>query len=90
MKTTVPGIFVLRMPTYKNNPARLAIELNPSDGVGSPTKKRGLVLRSKAELEEFTQLFQIEKLSPLLLSVDAVNPKSRPGGSKPSEDIIEI
>ncbi len=90
MKTSVPGIFVLRMPAYKSSSARLAIELNPPDGGGSPTKKRGLVLRSKAELEEFRQLFQFEKLAPLLENVERVNPPTRPTGSRPSEDVLEI
>lgn len=52
LKTSVPGIFILKMPAYKNSPARLAVELNPVDGSGSPTKKRGIVLRSREELEE--------------------------------------
>jgi len=41
MKTTVPGIFVLKLPVYKGLPAKLAIELNPVDESGSSTKKRG-------------------------------------------------
>jgi hypothetical protein len=90
MKTSVPGIFILKMPAYKSSPARLAVELNPPDGVGSPTKKRGLVLRSKAELEEFRLLFQFDKLTPLLESVDKINPQPRPSSSRPSEDIVEI
>jgi hypothetical protein len=90
IKTSVPGIFILKMPAYKGIPARLAVELNPPDHVGSPTKKRGLVLRTKAELEEFRLLFQFEKLTPLLESVDKVNPQTRLSSSRPSEDIIEI
>ena len=62
MKTSVPGIFVLKIPAYKSSPARLAIELNPTDDSGSPTKKRGLVLRSLEELEEYKAIFQHEKL----------------------------
>ena len=42
LKTSVPGVFVLKMPAYKTSPARLAIELNPTDESGAPTKKRGL------------------------------------------------
>ena len=26
--TTVPGVFVLRMPPFRGNPVRLAVELN--------------------------------------------------------------
>ena len=61
------------MPAYKNSPARLAIELNPTDGSESPTKKRGLVLMSSGELEEYWAIFQFDKLVPLLKSLDGVN-----------------
>src|SRR5713226_10286920 len=75
LKTSVAGIFILKMPAYKSSPARLAIELNPVDGSGSPTKKRGLVLRSKEELEEYKTIFQVEKLTPLVEQVEKVNPE---------------
>jgi hypothetical protein len=91
-KTSVPGVFVLKMPAYKSSPTRLAVELNPVDGSGAATKKRGLVLRSKEELEEFRELFQFDKLTPLLQGVDSVNPKtaSRSTGAKQGEDVLEI
>lgn len=90
LKTSVPGIFVLKMPAYRNMPARLAVELNPVDSSGSPTKKRGLVLRSKEELEQYRELFQFEKLVPLLDGVDKANPKIRLVATKPGEEVLEI
>ena len=44
--TTIPGVFVLKLPAYRTSPQRLAVELNPVDSSGRPTKRRGLVLRS--------------------------------------------
>jgi hypothetical protein len=91
LKTSIPGIFILKMPAYRNSPARIAVELNPADSSGSPTKKRGLVLRSKEELGQYRELFQFEKLQPLLESVDKVNPKTRTlTSAKPSEEVLEI
>jgi len=91
LKTSIPGIFVLKMPAYKNIPARLAVELNPVDSSGSPTKKRGLVLRSKAELEQYRELFQFDKLLPLLENVDKVSPlMKKPVAGKPGEEVLEI
>jgi len=29
LRTSVPGVFVLKLPAYKGSPSRLAIELNP-------------------------------------------------------------
>ena len=66
LRTSVPGVFVLKLPPYRSSPARLAVELNPVDDSGNPKKRRGLVLRFTAELEEYKELFQYEKLSKLL------------------------
>ncbi len=90
LRTSIPGIFVLKMPAYKTSPARLAIELNPTDSSGSPTKKRGLVLRSSEELEEYRAIFQFEKLVPLLNSLDSVNPKLKKATGKPGEEVLQI
>ena len=90
LKTSIPGVFVLKMPAYRNIPARLAVELNPVDSSGSPTKKRGLVLRSREELEQYRALFQLGKLLPLLEGVEKVNPKMKSVARKVSEEVLEI
>jgi len=90
MRTTVPGVFVLKLPAYKGSPSRLAVELNPVGEDGTPKKKRGLVLRSKAELEDFKQLFQYDKLSKLMEILEAVNPKAAAGKRGKGEEVIEL
>lgn len=88
--TTVPGVFVLKLPTYKSSPTRLAVELNPVDEAGKPKKKRGLILRSSAELEEFKELFNYEKLSKLLGMIDSVNPRIEAERRGKMEEVIEL
>ena len=90
LKTSVPGIFILKMPAYKSSPARLAVELNPVDDSGSPTKKRGLVLRSKEELDEYKTIFQVEKLTPLLEQMEKVNPEVKKQAVQKGQDVLEI
>ena len=46
LKTTIPGVFVVKLPTYRSSPTRLAVEINPVDASGTPTKRRGLFIRS--------------------------------------------
>ena len=89
LKTTVAGVFILKMPAYRNSPARIAVELNPVDDSGSPTKKRGLVVRSAQELEEYLKLLQYDKLLQLLGAVDNVNPPLR-RAARPGEEALEI
>jgi hypothetical protein len=87
--TSIPGVFLLKLPPFKGRPATLAIEVNPVDSTGSPSKKRGIVVRSEAEIGEINKLVSNPKLSQLAKSIDEVNPqRKRP----PTEqgDIFEI
>ena len=90
LKTTVPGVFVLKLPIYKSAPTRLAVELNPVDEMGNPKKRRGLILRSSAELEEFKEILNHEKLTKLVGMVDAANPKAEAVRRKKGEEVIEL
>jgi len=88
VKTTVPGVFVMKMPGSKTRPASLSVEINPVDASGSPTKRRGLIIRSVEEYLEFKEIVLNEKLESLLEMLEDVNPES--GKSKASKDVIEI
>jgi hypothetical protein len=90
MRTSVPGVFVLKLPAYRGSPTRLAVELNPVGEDGSPKKRRGLVLRSTVELEDFKELFQYEKLSKLVSILDTVNPKFEAAKRGKREEVIEL
>ena len=87
--TSIPGVFVLKLPPFKGAPTRLAVELNPVDSTGRPMKKRGVLLKSTEDFDEVMKILNDERLSKLLKNVDSVNPKRESKGEdKP--DIIEI
>ena len=86
--TSVPGVFVLKLPIYRRSPTRLAVELNPVDDAGKPKKRRGLVLRSSVELEDFKELFQYDKLSKLTGMLDSVNPEA--ARRRRGEEVLEL
>jgi hypothetical protein len=90
MRTSVRGVFVLKLPPYRGSPARLVVELNPVNETGNPKKRRGLILRSGAELEEFKELFSDEKLPKLLGMIDSVNPKLDVIKGRKTEGVIEL
>ena len=48
--TTIPGIFLVKLPTFKGTSPSLAIEVNPVNPAGSVTKRRGVIIRSNSEL----------------------------------------
>jgi hypothetical protein len=88
-KTSVPGIFVVKLPKSKNSPSRLSVEVNPVDAGGTPTKRRGLFIRHMGEFEEFKDLINNDKMETLLELLEDVNPPNGQGGKK-SVDVIEI
>jgi len=88
VKTSVPGVFVMKMPGSKNREPSLSVEVNPVDASGSPTKRRGLIIRSVDELLEFRDILGNVKVESLLEMLEDVNP-ARPD-SKQSKEVIEI
>ena len=90
LRTSVPGVFIQKLPPYRSSPERLAVEINPVDSSGNPTKRRGLLIRSLDEFEAFREIMVDEKLPKLLEKLEAVNPATGRGGRRRGEDVIEI
>ena len=91
VKTTVPGVFIQKLPSYRGQPARLAIEVNPVDASGAPTKRKGLLIRDVSEYEEFKEILSNEKMETVFEMLAKVNPpalKKQKGGLE--EEIIDI
>jgi hypothetical protein len=68
-----PGIFVVKAPGTKRNPPSLLIELNPVDENSMPTKRRGLYIRSRRDLEEYRKLINDRNLDALVSALEEVN-----------------
>jgi hypothetical protein len=75
--TNIPGVFLLNLPSSRTRQAAVAIEVTPVDATGSATKKRGIVIRSASELNEFLRILGNQKLVELASKVDEVNPKQK-------------
>jgi len=89
VKTSIPGVFIQKMPASKNAQARLAVEINPVDASGTPTKRRGLIIRDIAEFEEFKEIMGNSKIENLFDMLEEVNPLSAKKG-KGRDDVIDI
>lgn len=87
--TSLPGVFILKLPPFKGRSATLAIEINPVDSSGSPSKKRGIVIRSGTELGEINKVVSNAKLLQLAKSIDEINPPRKKPGTDQG-DVIEI
>jgi hypothetical protein len=88
--TSIPGVFLLKLPTFKSRAESIVIEVNPVDTSGSPTKKRGIIIRSSSELEQIRNILTNAKLEQLAKSIDEVNPEVKTATAKDSSDIFQI
>ena len=88
--TNIPGVFLLKLPSSRTKQAAIAIEINPVDSAGSATKRRGIVVRSASELDEFNRTLANQKLVELARKVDLVNPKQKEATSIRGSDVFKI
>lgn len=88
--TNIPGLFLLRLPGLKDSPPSVAIEINPVNASGSPTKKRGVVIRSASELSWIKELLSNPKAAELAEKIDKINPQKKERSSATSTDVFEI
>ena len=89
--TNIPGVSLLKLPTFKGTSPSLAIEVNPVNSAGSSTKRRGVIIRSNAELEEISRLLSDPKVAQLAKRIDEVNPAKESTAAKSGgTDIFEI
>ena len=75
-RTSIPGVFVVKLPGRGPRGAELALEINPVDGQGQPRKRRGYMVRGRAELEELSRILSDPRLARLAEAFEAVNPRT--------------
>ena len=81
---------MLKLPSSRTRQAAVVIEINPVDATGSATKKRGIVIRSASELNEFNRILANQKLGELARKIDEVNPKQREAPRATGSNVFEI
>jgi hypothetical protein len=87
--TNVPGVFLLKLPSFKGRSASLAIEVNPIGASGAATKKRGVVVKSTNELEEINMVLSHPKSAELAKRIDHLNPEKL-GANNGEHGVFEI
>ncbi|MFH1821088.1 MAG: hypothetical protein ABH852_01425 [Methanobacteriota archaeon] len=88
--TTLPGVFIVKLPPFGRSSTRLVVEINPVDASGKPTRRRGFIIRNSDELKDFRDLMADDKLGGLLKGMDEVNPQIHERSKSRQEEIIEI
>jgi hypothetical protein len=89
--TSIPGVFLIKLPEYKSRPPYIAMEINPVDSTGAATKKRGILIKSGSELEQISNILTNAKIVQLATSLDEVNPEKKSRAPQSTEtDVFEI
>ncbi len=88
--TNIPGVFFIKLPEYRSRPPYIAIEINPVDTSGMATKKRGILIRSRSELEKKSNILTNAKIIQLADSIDEVNQEKKTKSLSTETDVFEI
>ena len=75
-RTKTQGLFIRKMPGSLKKESFLAIELNPPDPSGNPTKKNGIFIRSRKDLETYRALLATPQIERILEVLAVLNPAS--------------
>jgi len=73
LRTAEPGIFIRKIPRSKNEPAYLAVEINPIGQSGNPMNKIGVIIRSQNELDAIRAIISQKKVDEILQTIEKVN-----------------
>ena len=74
-QTSVPGVFLLKLPAFRSRPACIAIEIDAMGrGGGGGNRRRGLIIRSKEEIEQLSNILNNDKVIELASAVEKMNP----------------
>ena len=91
-QTNVPGVFLLKLPAFRSRPACIAIEIDALSrgGGGGGNKRRGLIIRSKEEIEQLSNILTNDKVIELASAVEKVNPVQTNTSSTMASEVFEI
>lgn len=87
--TSVPGVFLIKLPKTRTRPASLALELNPIGEGGLPIKRKGVMIMSTHEHEAFRHLFENPKIGSVLAAIEDLFPERKVQG-RAANDVVEI
>ena len=89
-QTNVPGVFLLKLPAFRSRPACIAIEIDALGRGGGGNRRRGLIIRSKEEIEQLSNILTNDKVIELASAVEKVNPVQTNTSSTMDSEVFEI
>ena len=90
-QTNVPGVFLLKLPAFRSRPACIAIEIDAmGQGGGGGNRRRGLIIRTKEDIEHLSNILNNDKVIELASAVEKVNPVKTGTSSNVDSEVFEI
>jgi hypothetical protein len=90
-QTNVPGVFLLKLPAFRSRPACIAIEIDAlGQGAGGGNRRRGLIIRTKDDIEHLSNILNNDKVVELAAAVEKVNPIKTSPSSTVDSEVFEI
>jgi hypothetical protein len=90
-QTNVPGVFLLKLPAFRSRPACIAIEIDAMGrGGGGGNRRRGLIIRTKEEIEQLSNILNNDKVIELTSALETVNPVQTNTSSTIDSEVFEI
>jgi len=90
-QTNIPGVFLIRLPQFRNRPACVGVELDILNRGGGSSRRRGIILRTTSELQQLMDVINNTKLLELTSSMEKVNPAQQSSsGANLDNEIFEI
>lgn len=90
-QTNVPGVFLIRLPQFRSRPPCIVVELDVLNRGGGGNRRRGIIIRTKQELEQLTEVVSNKKLNELTSSIEKINPIQQVNtGASLDNEIFEI
>lgn len=90
-QTNVPGVFLLKLPAFRSRPACIAIEIDAlGQGGGGGNRRRGLIIRTKEDIEHLSNILNNDKVIELAAAVEKVNPIKTSTSSTIDSELFEI
>lgn len=67
------GLFIRKIPRSKENPAYLAVEINPIGKDGNPMYKVGALIKNQSELDAIRAILSRNEVDEVLHEIEKVN-----------------
>ena len=81
----------MKLPAFRSRPACIAIEIDALGRGGSGgNRRRGLIIRSKEEIEQLSNILTNDKVIELASVVEKVNPVQTNTSSTMDSEVFEI